>query len=52
VYDGGPYEVLVEHQGGELLVRGPVVELGLLAVRERLAPQVVRHAVSVDLCGQ
>ncbi|CAO0837836.1 hypothetical protein SMICM17S_01850 [Streptomyces microflavus] len=36
--DGGPDEVLVEHHGGEVLVRAPAVVVGLPAVRERLAP--------------
>jgi hypothetical protein len=48
---GGPYEVLVEHHGGEVLVRAPAVDrvLRVPAVLERPAPHVVRHAFRVDL---
>ncbi|WP_374112433.1 hypothetical protein [Streptomyces sp. CC210A] len=53
--DGGRFvepgrtdEVLVEHHGGEVLVGASAVVVGLPAVRERPAPHVVRHTLSVD----
>lgn len=50
---GGAHEVLVEHHGGELVVRWPVVAVvGLLTVLERLTPTSSGTKSSVDLCGQ
>ncbi len=48
---GVPDEVLVEHHGGEVVLRASAVVVGLPVVRERLAPHVVRHRNSLDLGG-